>query len=161
MSQLGTYWVPNLPEWVMDMTEFPRDEHSVAAARALVAHALGHCDRETVDVARLLTSELATNALVHAHSTFDVAVSESGGVVHVEVTDGSTIHPEPIHTAPLDPHGRGLLLLTEFSEAWGVTDSPSGKTVWFDLRRQEDDSSPSAANARSPRRISQSGQLKP
>jgi anti-sigma regulatory factor (Ser/Thr protein kinase) len=159
---LGTYWVPNFPEWVMDMTEFPRNEHSVAAARALVAHALGHCDRETVHVARLLTSELVTNALVHAHSAFDVAVSESDGVVHVEVTDGSAIHPESIHAAPLDPHGRGLLLLAEFSETWGVTDSPPGKTVWFDLRCHENDSLPSAGrSAVATAESAHSGQLAP
>ncbi len=116
------------------MTEFPGDVHSVAAARAFVAQAISHCRQETIEIARLLTSELATNALIHAQSAFDVAASESDGVVHVEITDGSRIRPEPVAPQPLDPHGRGLFLLKELSTEWGVIDTPPGKTVWFDLR---------------------------
>jgi anti-sigma regulatory factor (Ser/Thr protein kinase) len=120
-----------------DMTEFPRDVNSVAAARAYVARAIGHCRQETIEVARLLTSELATNAVVHAQSSFEVAASESDGIVHVEVTDESTNWPETIAATPLDLHGRGLKLLKEFSAEWGVIDAPPGKTVWFDLRCQD------------------------
>jgi anti-sigma regulatory factor (Ser/Thr protein kinase) len=117
-----------------DMTVFPSDVRSVAAARAFVAQTISHCRQETIDVARLLTSELATNALIHAQSAFDVAAYESDGVVHVEITDGSSIRPEPIAARQLDPHGRGLYLVEELSSEWGVVDAPPGKTVWFDLR---------------------------
>jgi anti-sigma regulatory factor (Ser/Thr protein kinase) len=116
------------------MTEFPKDVQSVAAARAFVAQALGHCPPETIEVARLLTSELATNAVLHAHSGFDVAASESEGVVHVEVTDGSSSWPEANAADPGDAHGRGLNLVREFSAEWGVVKNPPGKTVWFDLQ---------------------------
>jgi hypothetical protein len=73
---------------------------------------------------------------VHAHSGFDVAASESDGIVHVEVTDGSSSWPESIVATPRDAHGRGLNLVKEFSAQWGVVDKPPGKTVWFDLRCQ-------------------------
>jgi anti-sigma regulatory factor (Ser/Thr protein kinase) len=119
------------------MTEFSGNEESVAAARAFVAHVIGHCHRETIAVARLLTSELATNAVVHAHSAFDVAASESGGTVHVEVTDGCSTWPEALAAMTTDLHGRGLLLLGELSAGWGVVDAPPGKTVWFDLRCED------------------------
>lgn len=118
------------------MTEFPNELTSVAAARSFVARAIAHCRQETIEVARLLTSELATNALVHAHSTFAVVATESEGVVHIEVTDTSSVRPEPIPAQILRTHGRGLLLLDEFSSEWGVVDAPPGKTVWFDLRCQ-------------------------
>jgi len=116
------------------MMEFPEHEESVAAARAFVTHVIGHCPHETIEVARLLTSELATNAVVHAHSAFDVAASESDGTVHVEVTDGCSTWPEVLATMTIDIHGRGLILLRELSSGWGVIDAPPGKTVWFDLR---------------------------
>jgi anti-sigma regulatory factor (Ser/Thr protein kinase) len=116
------------------MIAFPNELTSVAAARTFVARAIGHCREETIEVARLLTSELATNALVHAHSTFAVEATESEGIVHVEVTDGSSVRPEPILTEILSTHGRGLYLVNEFSSRWGVIDAPPGKTVWFDLR---------------------------
>jgi anti-sigma regulatory factor (Ser/Thr protein kinase) len=117
------------------MTVFPREAASVAAARALVARSIGHCQPEIIDVACLLTSELATNALVHAHSTFDVVVSEIGGLVHVEVTDASNAHVQAILATPLQMHGRGLYLVRELSTKWGVILLPPGKTVWFDLTR--------------------------
>jgi len=116
------------------MMEFSGNEESVAAARAFVAHALAHCHGETIEVARLLTSELATNAVVHAHSAFDVAASETDGTVHVEVTDGCSTWPDPLATRSIDLHGRGLILLRDLSAGWGVTHAPPGKTVWFDLR---------------------------
>jgi sigma-B regulation protein RsbU (phosphoserine phosphatase) len=126
--------LPDLPELGRsEMTVFPREAASVAAARALVARSIGHCQPEIIDVACLLTSELATNALVHAHSTFDVVVSEIGGLVHVEVTDASNAHVQAILATPLQMHGRGLYLVRELSTKWGVILLPPGKTVWFDL----------------------------
>lgn len=115
------------------MTVFPREAASVAAARALVARSLEQCRQEVIDVACLLTSELATNALVHARSAFDVVASEIDGKVHVEVTDGSGARLPPVAAAPLQTSGRGLSLVTQLSTEWGVIHLPPGKTVWFDL----------------------------
>ncbi len=84
-------------------------------------------------MACLLTSELATNALIHAHSTFDVVASEIDGKVHVEVTDTSNAHLRAVLASPLQMHGRGLYLVRELSTEWGVILLPPGKTVWFDL----------------------------
>ena len=116
------------------MTEFPMNAHSVAAARRFVGQAIGHCDPGTIDVARLLTSELATNALVHARSAFEVIASEHDGTVHVEVRDGCATPPERVSVKRTDEHGRGIKLLGALSTEWGVVDNPDGKTVWFDLR---------------------------
>ncbi len=119
------------------MTEFPMDVQSVAAARRFVGEALDHCDHETVDVARLLISELATNALIHAHSRFEVDASESDGTVHIEVRDACRTRLAPVSHGPTDEHGRGLQLLRALAAEWGVVDEPPGKTVWFDLRCQD------------------------
>jgi anti-sigma regulatory factor (Ser/Thr protein kinase) len=85
-------------------------------------------------MAQLLASELATNAIIHAHSGFEVVASESHGVVHVEVSDESDIRLPQRAPKPLGVHGRGLYLLQELSTSWGVTYHRPGKTVWFDLQ---------------------------
>jgi anti-sigma regulatory factor (Ser/Thr protein kinase) len=116
------------------VTTFPMVATSVAAARTLVSEAMAHCAPDTIAIACLLTSELATNALVHAHSWFEVAASESNGVIHVEVRDGSPVLPQALAPQATDPHGRGLQLLWALAAQWGVIEVPSGKIVWFDLR---------------------------
>ena len=117
---------------------FPMELESVAAARSFVAVALQHCGGEAVALAQLLTSELATNAILHARSRFDVAASEAGGVIHITVTDGSTLRLQPAATQLSEMHGRGLYLLRELSERWGVIHTQRGKTVWFDLACEGD-----------------------
>jgi anti-sigma regulatory factor (Ser/Thr protein kinase) len=109
------------------------DLSNIAQARRFVTAALGSCSEDTVEVARLLTSELVTNALVHARSSFDVGVSEDGGVVRVAVTDqgqGAPVVAPDLRTAE---GGRGLRLLDVLAIAWGVEERLPGKTVWFDL----------------------------
>ena len=115
---------------------FPMELQSVAAARSFVGRALQHCGRETIAVAQLLTSELATNAIMHARSVFEVAASETSGIIHIEVTDGSDLRLQTGAKEPSEMHGRGLYLLREFSERWGVVHTHRGKTVWFDLQRE-------------------------
>ncbi|MDF5756830.1 SpoIIE family protein phosphatase [Spongiactinospora sp. TRM90649] len=90
----------------------------------------------------LLTSELVTNALVHAGTGLDVVCRcEPGAWVSVEVEDR-----HPTRTVPDAPPrrkdlargrgGRGLALTRVIADAWGVTYARSRKTVWFriDLR---------------------------
>ena len=92
-----------------------------------------------VFVAELLISEVVTNAVLHAQSPVEVVLSDPGGALHVEVIDESDMLPvlvEPVHS--IDDHGRGLLLVRDLSEQWGVVENDSGKTVWFSLPRGAD-----------------------
>ncbi|MGH9064404.1 MAG: ATP-binding protein [Acidimicrobiales bacterium] len=83
----------------------------------------------------LLTSELAINAASHAHSPMDVTVHyRQGSQVRVEVHDEGAGIPQARWPATFEETGRGLALVELLSEAWGVTDCPAGKTVWFELR---------------------------
>lgn len=82
----------------------------------------------------LLVSELATNALHHAHTPFDVTIAVEGGVAHIEVSDGSGALPQLTPTDdPLRRGGRGLLLVQVLSSAWGYRPTDTGKTVWFEM----------------------------
>ena len=116
---------------------FPCDPRSVTAARRFVAEACkGRADAE--DVA-LLVSELATNAVMHARTPFEVTVVPIGvGGVRVEVADGSSSPPRlgddgGPWTSGRGGGGRGLVMLDAIASRWGVAPSDSGKRVWFEL----------------------------
>ncbi len=84
--------------------------------------------------AALLLSELATNAILHARSSFTVIVRYDGSSLRVEVGDGSRSEPAMRQPAAGDmPGGRGLLLIDTMASRWGVLPTARGKRVWFEL----------------------------
>jgi anti-sigma regulatory factor (Ser/Thr protein kinase)/GAF domain-containing protein len=89
-----------------------------------------------VDDAVLLTSELVTNAVVHAGTPVEVTCKLTGGGVEVVVSDGhpARLVPEPPeneHVPAERTSGRGLLLPAALASAWGVTYGRAAKAVWF------------------------------
>jgi len=57
-------------------------------------------------------------------------------VIHVEVSDTSEAHPAPRQAGPADTSGRGMSILSGYSDRWGsLRRSGGGKTVWFDVTR--------------------------
>ncbi|MFG2924712.1 ATP-binding protein [Streptomyces sp. NPDC048305] len=90
---------------------------------------------EEVAVAELLLSELVTNALIHTRNGAVVTVTTAPGRVRVEVRDfvpGQ--EPAPyVPNADDGTHGRGLLLVQNLADSWGVTAQALGKVVWFEL----------------------------
>ena len=78
-----------------------------------------------------MTSELATNATLHARTPFTVSLQELVRGVLLTVQDGSPSAPEKVDAQVMDTHGRGLLLVAQMSHDWGVTGGPGGsKSVW-------------------------------
>ncbi|GAB2759290.1 ATP-binding protein [Nocardioides pakistanensis] len=113
---------------------FPPRPSSVGQARAMVRELLTAAGRDDlVETAELLVSEIVTNAIVHAGTPIDVAVSFVDGGLRVEVTDGSPHVPSPRDYGPSAGTGRGLMLLEELGEDWGVLPEDPGKTVWFHI----------------------------
>ncbi|MFE5792454.1 SpoIIE family protein phosphatase [Streptomyces sp. NPDC056503] len=112
---------------------------SVAAARAFVRDTLqgwGHA--ELVDDAVVLTSELVTNAVVHAGTSADVLCLRSEDSIRVEVADRYPEREIPVQSgraiaSPDRENGRGLLLCAALADRWGVDYSPTRKHVWFHL----------------------------
>jgi anti-sigma regulatory factor (Ser/Thr protein kinase) len=94
-----------------------------------------HITEDAIETAILLTSELVTNALTHGESPVTVAVSWSGGQLRIEVHDrsGQLPAPWPVHMAPDDETGRGLLLVDTLATDWGFYRTPGGKAVYFTL----------------------------
>jgi anti-sigma regulatory factor (Ser/Thr protein kinase) len=116
---------------------FPETKMSVPQARQFVSDFLAERAPELAETATLLVSELATNALVHASSEFDVTVvyPTRSGRVRIEVADRDRSQPVPLEPPPTVPHGRGLFLVATLADAWGVQEAGrrSGKTIWFEL----------------------------
>ncbi|MFJ3162472.1 SpoIIE family protein phosphatase [Streptomyces kanasensis] len=113
---------------------------SVATARAFVRDTLqGWGYSDVVDDAVVLTSELVTNAVIHAGTAADVLCLRTEHGVRVEVADRYPEREVPLQgsaepVAALDrENGRGLLLCAALSSRWGVEYSSTRKRVWFQL----------------------------
>jgi serine/threonine-protein kinase RsbW len=104
----------------------------VGAARRYVRDVLRHLPAQVAAV-ELMVSELATNSVKHAHSSFKVSIDDAGGEIRVEVRDTGRGQPVLRSPTPLEPSGRGLRIVEALARTWGTVDSPHGKTVWFTL----------------------------
>lgn len=114
----------------------PADATSPRQARRFVTEALNEWNCAAVlDTVALLTSELVTNAVVHAKGTPQIVVQATEHQLRIEVHDQE--HTSPVRRAPdaSGPGGRGLLLLDELATEWGVEPRPGGKAVWFTVDR--------------------------
>ncbi|MEV4973110.1 SpoIIE family protein phosphatase [Streptomyces scopuliridis] len=113
---------------------------SVATARAFVRDTLqGWGYSDVVDDAVVLTSELVTNAVIHAGTSADVLCLRTEDGVRVEVADRYPEREVPIQGtgqsfgSPDRENGRGLLLCAALASRWGVEYTPTHKQVWFQL----------------------------
>jgi anti-sigma regulatory factor (Ser/Thr protein kinase) len=113
------------------------------AAREIVTELMGDTTpAETLHDALLLTSELVTNAVVHAGvgeaDALDLYVASHPEYLHVSVCDPGGVESSP-HVQDMDvtvPGGMGLFLVDQISSRWGVDELRSGGTqVWFELAR--------------------------
>jgi anti-sigma regulatory factor (Ser/Thr protein kinase) len=116
--------------------QFPADPTAARAARQFVSDSLADTGlgSRLLDDARLVVTELATNAIVHACSPFSVLAHVHDSGVRVSVSDNSPVRPAIRASDPLAVSGRGLQLVEALSSDWGVDVTPEGKTVWADLR---------------------------
>jgi anti-sigma regulatory factor (Ser/Thr protein kinase) len=109
---------------------------SVGAARRFVRDVLQ--TRQVADgvvsTVELLTSEVVTNAIIHARSGPQLAVELRDNCVRVAVRDLSPAAPVRRLSDIDDPSGRGVLIVEELASAWGVDHERNGaKRVWFEV----------------------------
>ncbi|POX43665.1 SpoIIE family protein phosphatase [Streptomyces sp. Ru72] len=117
---------------------------SVASARSFVRDTLqGWGFADIVDDAVVLTSELVTNAVVHAGTAADVLCLRSDDGVRIEVADRYPEREIPLQSTAVDmgspdrEGGRGLQLCAALAGRWGVEYTPTHKQVWFQLALPE------------------------
>ncbi|MFI1992841.1 SpoIIE family protein phosphatase [Actinoplanes sp. NPDC020271] len=87
-----------------------------------------------IGAAILCTSELTTNALLHAGTPAQVHIDLNAERLLVSVADtgtrGSVIRAR---ADTLASRGRGLGLIEELSDSWGTDPTVRGSTVWFEM----------------------------
>ena len=136
------------------------DPAAAAAARRFVRQTLRSWDiaqrspeaDRLVDDAVLLTSELVTNAVVHAGTALDVTCQIAVGELEIAVRDrhpARTLPDIPEAASLSAERGRGLLLPSALASSWGVTYARTAKAVWFrmSLARTEADDDEAAPPA--------------
>jgi hypothetical protein len=118
----------------------PPEPDSPSAARNLAGDAcLAWELPELLHPARLVMSELVTNAVEHARTTVTVGVSRRGAGIHLAVSDGVAAPPRLLRPArlrrgrPLDDRGRGMRIVAAAATAWGSLPTRTGKVVWATL----------------------------
>ncbi|MFF9334779.1 ATP-binding protein [Streptomyces albogriseolus] len=121
----GEVPLPSLPE-------------SAAIARRLVQIVIlrrwGLHPKFTED-AVLLVSELVGNAVRHTGArAFGLRMRHRRGWIRVEVRDPSRALPCLMPVQEMDVSGRGLFLVDELADRWGVDLLSHGKTTWFEMR---------------------------
>ena len=113
---------------------FPAEARSATSARHFVVRTIEPLVRpDVVDVAALLATELATNSVLHAGSAIDVQVTVTCKHLRVEVCDAHPSSPHRLHADLYGTYGRGLALVEQMSDRWGVSPRAAGKGVWFSL----------------------------
>jgi PAS domain S-box-containing protein len=108
---------------------------SARTARRLVADVLASAGAEDfTDTATLLTSELVTNGIVHAHTDLQVTVEATRTWLRVEVIDGNPQLPGRRDYDEGATTGRGMEMVELLADDFNVEELPDdGKRVWFRL----------------------------
>jgi anti-sigma regulatory factor (Ser/Thr protein kinase) len=119
--------------------ELRREASAVPEARSFVRQTLdawGTTDR--CDDMLTCVSELTANAVRHDETharSFDITLSDCDGMLRIEVHDASRRRPQVQSPGVDSTTGRGLLLVNELADRWGVEQrDPRGKVVWTEFR---------------------------
>ena len=118
--------------------ELDPDTQAVAAARRSSVALLGRWDLAPLRAdTELLVSELVTNAVLHGRSRITLTLAVADGILEVGVSDRSPMERGLPSSPPPQPWlaegGRGLHLVDQVADEWGVATMPEGKQVWFRL----------------------------
>jgi hypothetical protein len=117
---------------------FAATRASVAESRRFVVESLADVPVDVQDAVSLMVSELATNALMHATSEFELAIDRRATFVRVEVHDAGDGSPVLRSPSSNEPHGRGLRIVDELSDEWGASAAAGpGKSIWFVVRLED------------------------
>jgi anti-sigma regulatory factor (Ser/Thr protein kinase) len=135
---------------MIDDESFPGTVGAIAAARRFARERLEDVPEDLAEFVVTMVSELTTNSVRHARTGFTVMIDRTSTELRVEVTDGGTGVPMVGSPGPSDPSGRGLLIVEQLSDAWGVRASTAvpGKTVWFTVALSATNGAPPPRGAR-------------
>ena len=110
------------------------DPISARRARRFVEETLTGWDcAHLADIVLLLTSELVTNAVLHAGSQADLTLRTDGTTLRIAVADQSPVSPVVRPPNTQSTTGRGMLLLDAMASSWSIVPTDAGKVVWFEV----------------------------
>ena len=115
---------------LMLTTELPRSPRAGRAARRALALVARRLDPGRIQDARLLVTELATNAVRHGQGPIVLSVELDGERARFAVRDDGSGRPR-MRDEPGADGGWGLRIVDRIADRWGV--EPSGPEVWFEL----------------------------
>jgi anti-sigma regulatory factor (Ser/Thr protein kinase) len=121
------------------------DPAAAREARSWIVSALGNWPDAGVETARLLVTEVVTNAVLHARTPIEVCVRPVGSRIRFEIADEHPAGPLFKHFQLDAMTGRGLRLLDSMADEWGVARTEGGKVVWFTLGPDSDAATPTGA----------------
>lgn len=117
---------------MIDILTIEPDLSSVRSARRFISGHIGGLDQRLVENVTLMVSELVTNAIRHGLGGGTLTLEVTDQSLRVDVTDQSTGIPILRSPAFNESSGRGLRIVAELSDDWGIESLPgSGNTVWF------------------------------
>lgn len=120
---------------VVGDVSFDASAESIAQARRLVATQLSEWGLAVLaDDARLVASELLTNAVLHAQPPIAMLLTRLVDGVRLEVSDGSSDTPLLVRAGTDVMTGRGWTLVEALCHDWGVVPTDTGKVVWATLQ---------------------------
>jgi hypothetical protein len=117
-----------------------REAAAVAEARGQVRAAIRDWEIPVdLDIAVLLTSDLATNAITFGDGeTFTLAIRCSRSHLRIDVYVKSNSRPGGVDEPDDTQAGHGLVLVTALSTEWGAFRTPAGKAMYFSLACRPD-----------------------
>lgn len=111
----------------------PELASAAVARRAVMAAAQDWGFASLAGDVGLVTSELVTNAVLHAGTDVGLQLSHRDGIVRLSVADGDPRFPTLRDDADTGLTGRGLRVVDGLTRAWGVAPAPAGKEVWCEF----------------------------
>ena len=110
--------------------QLPPDPAVVAEARKSATRQLSDWGLDDLAfTTELVVSELVTNAIRHAGGPIRLRLIAEQALI-CEVSDGGASAPHLRHPKTTDEGGRGLLLISQFTQRWGTRYTSDGKIIW-------------------------------
>ncbi|MER6473073.1 SpoIIE family protein phosphatase [Streptomyces collinus] len=126
LARTHTFPADQVAAWHVD-----RHPKAVATARTHTQHQLIHwgVDDETAYTTEMIVSELVTNAIRYGTPPLHLRLIKDRTLT-CEVRDSNSLAPRLRHAKTIDEGGRGLFIIAQLAQTWGVRYSLDGKTVW-------------------------------
>lgn len=126
--------------------ELPHGPEAPGLARSELSRWYGgSLELDQLQMAKLLASELVTNAVLHGQGRIVLRTALNEDRVLVEVIDQGAGFEHEVRQREFDElHGRGLAIVDAASSRWGIHEGTTH--VWFELER----SGPRLGPARKP-----------